>query len=53
MFKLKKLSESLLIAFAGCAVVSAPVFAQEEQPKEEEVERIAVVGSNIKGSTVD
>ena len=52
MFKLKKLSESLLIAFAGCAVVSAPVFAQEQQPKEEEVERIAVVGSNIKGSTV-
>ncbi|MBO9490305.1 TonB-dependent receptor [Endozoicomonas sp. G2_1] len=52
MFKLKKLSESLLIAFAGCAVASAPVFAQEEQPKEEEVERIAVVGSNIKGSTM-
>ncbi len=52
MFKLKKVTESLLIAFAGVAVSSTIVNAQETSNEEEsDVERIAVVGSNIKRAT--
>ena len=51
MFKLKKVSESMLLAFTGCMVVSSYAMA-EDKPKEEDIERIAIVGSNIKGSTM-
>lgn len=51
MFKLKKISESVLLAFTGCMIVNASAIA-EDKPKEEDIERIAIVGSNIKGSTM-
>ncbi|GAC16893.1 TonB-dependent receptor domain-containing protein [Aliiglaciecola lipolytica] len=50
MFKLKKISESMVIAFSGYLIASSCAYAQED--KSEEVERISVVGSNIKGSTM-
>ncbi|MDO6692233.1 TonB-dependent receptor [Aliiglaciecola sp. 3_MG-2023] len=50
MFKLRKISESMVIAFSGYLIASSYAFAQEEQSKD--VERISVVGSNIKGSTM-
>ena len=51
MFKLKKVSESMLLALTGCMMVNSYAMAEEE-PKEEDIERIAIVGSNIKGSTM-
>ncbi|REL27295.1 TonB-dependent receptor [Thalassotalea euphylliae] len=51
MFKLKKVSESLLLALASYSLASTSSYAQEA-PQEEEVERISIVGSNIKGSTM-
>lgn len=51
MFKLKKISESTIFALTGCMVVNAAAIA-EEKPEKEDIERIAIVGSNIKGSTM-
>lgn len=51
MFKLKKVSESMLLALTSAMVVNSYAIAEEE-PKEEDIERIAIVGSNIKGSTM-
>lgn len=47
MFKLKKVSESLLLALASYSLATTSSYAQEA-PQEEEIERISVVGSNIK-----
>lgn len=49
MFKLKKVSASIMMAVTGCVAMSSNASAQE-QPKEKDIERIAVVGSNIRGS---
>lgn len=47
MFKRKKVSESLLLALTGCMVASSYALA-EDKPKDEDIEKISIVGSNIK-----